>query len=491
MANRLVSVDDNFDFPDAVVQRRAAHLRNPRSTEGVAVGSIAAGVAKTQSLLQSSLPYAGPLGILRAALALMDTDSPTIGGRVSIGFAGSSTTAGHTTPVGKRWIDHLAAKVTSNPVITDADAYNKTLPPGINFINAGVNGTNATNYLHGLRAERLASTKPRLIVHNIGSNDFINAYTLAQYEESLREVITRLDSLVQGPVAHLLVHSFERYDFTPTAKTWDQYREILMKLALERPDNVAFLDLSETFKGLRISKGDPLGLMMADRLHLNDYGHYLYADLMGSALGLTGPVGASISADAPGVPPVVPEFLTVASDNFTRADGPLGTTPTGAKTWTAGQGTVAIVKGKATATAVSSAAGLPSGAGATVETGFTDGVVTTNQTEGVNQGPLFRANADGAGYYFMYSASGVEYRVGTRNAAGGFTKLLGTGTSVAHAPTSKMTVELKGTSITCKLNGATILQVTDSTFTGTRHGVVFADMGRSLDGFQFDRPATA
>lgn len=479
LADRLVSVNDNFDLPEAVAQRQAARLADATTPEGIAAGKVANSAAATKGLLQNPLPFRGPMGPLKAALALIDTNSPAVGGTVNIVFAGSSTTAGHTTEVGKRWIDLLAAKVTKNPVITDADYYNKTYPKGINIINAGVNGGNSATYLAGLRGERVAYAKPRLIVHTIGANDFANAATsLEAFAANLRAEIDRMNTLTKAPVSHLLVQSYERFDYTLAGRSWDQYRAVLMEIAQERPKNVAFLDLSETFRGIGISTGDSLGLMMSDKIHLNDYGHRIYADMMDSALGLP-----HLPWEAP-----VAALPAVASDDFARADGPLGTTPVGAKAWTAMQGTIVIAGEKATATAVNAVAGTPTGAAAVVDTGLTDATASI-EVDGVqyNCGLLVRGRADGSGYYFMWSGSGVEYRIGIRNATGNFTKLVGTGTTIpTFANHRKLSLTAKGGKLTAKADGVTILETTDTTLTGTSQGIVYAATGFKVDNFRVD-----
>lgn len=432
-----------------------------------AVGSGTPGA----DMLYTPLAYRGAMGLFKASLSL----ATTAGRPLTIGFAGSSTTAGHNTAKEKRWVSLVSARLTTNPVLTDTEAYaiRGNLPPGINVVNAGLNGTTSATYLTDGRDTRLAGANPRLVVHTIGSNDYGSNINPATYKASILSAISRIDALAAGPVAHLLVHSYERYDVTPRTYPWSQYRDALMAISLERPEKVAFLDLSATFRGLGVPSSDPLGLMQSDKLHMNDYGHALYADLMASALGL------------PAVPPTIPTVpaapttptspAAVVSDDFTRADGALGSTPVGAAAWVTTVGDIRITGGLVTASVANS--------GAMVNTPLTDCVVGVTGAL-ASQGLLFRANADGSGYYFMWSGGGQEYRVGLRSALGAFTALQGTGTTKTFAAGSRYEVELRGSRILCKVGGETVLDVTDGTHAGTRHGIVMASVtGAPLKNF--------
>lgn len=435
------------------------------------------GPGASPDLLYTPLPYRGPMGIFRAGLTL----AKTAGRPLAIAFAGSSTTAGNNTALAKRWVTLVAARLTSNPVLTDTEANNRkgNLPAGINVVNAGLNGATSTTYLADGRDARVASANPRLVVHTIGSNDYGSNRAPATYKASILDAIDRINALVPGPVAHLLIHSYERYDVTPRTYAWSQYRDALVGIATERPETVAFLDLSATFRSLGIPSTDPLGLMQTDKLHMNDYGHALYADLVASALGIT----AASDTSAPVIPvvPETPAATVVMADDFTRANGPLGVTSVGSKPWLYSAGTMSLVGGLVTASA--------GNAGAVADAGITDCTVGADGFL-ASQGLLFRCNADGSGYYFMWSGGGQEYRVGKRSALGAFTALVGTGTANSFVAGGIYEVELRGSLIRCKVGGVTVLEVTDTTYTGSWYGIVSASTtGIPLKNFRVTAPS--
>ncbi|WP_404321138.1 SGNH/GDSL hydrolase family protein [Arthrobacter luteolus] len=421
----------------------------------------------------------GPLSLLRASISV----AKTAGRQLTIAFAGSSSTAGHNTAAAKRWVNIFAARITSNPVLTDQQAYDQraALPAGLTVVNAGLNGTTSATYLTGGRDTRVAALNPTFIVHMIGSNDFGSNMSQANYRANILASIARIDAAVTGPVSHLLVHSYERYDVTGRTNTWAQYGETLRAIATERPDRIAFIDLSGAFLAIGIPSTDPLGMMQSDKLHMNDYGHAYFAELISTAL-LYAPLGAPTAAGvnpvtpADPVTPTDPPTSQLVSDDFARADGPLGVTPVGSKPWLYSAGTMSLINGLVTASV--------GNAGAYVNAGFSNGSVGV--TGSLNsQGLIFRASSTGEGYYFMWSGGGKEYRVGRRTAAGGFTAILGTGTARTFTAGARYEVELNGSNIKCKVDGATVLEITDATYTGTHYGVVSAStVGAPLKNFR-------
>lgn len=411
-----------------------------------------------------------PVALLRASVSV----AKTAGRQINIAFTGSSSTAGHNTTAAKRWVNLLASRITTNPVLADQQAYDQrtTLPPGLTVINAGINGATSATYLADGRDTRLAALNPTFIVHMIGSNDYGNNVTQTEYRANILAAIERVDTLNARPVAHLLVHSYERYDITPTSRTWAQYGDTLRAIAAERPDHIAFLDLSKAFRAVGIPSTDPLGLMQSDRLHMNDYGHAYFAELIASTL-LFEPAAVTT--------PTNPVSTPVVADDFTRADGPLGVTPVGNKPWLYSAGTMSLVNGLVTASSAN--------AGAFVDAGITNGTVGVTGSL-ASQGLIFRASSTGEGYYFMWSGGGQEYRVGRRSAQGAFTAILGTGTARTFTAGARYEVELNGSSIKCKVNGTIVLEITDTTYSGTHYGVVSASTtGAPLKNFQVAPPA--
>lgn len=420
----------------------------------------------------------GPLSLLRASISV----AKTAGRQLTIAFAGSSSTAGHNTAAAKRWVNLFAARITTNPVLTDQQAYDQraALPAGLTVVNAGLNGTTSATYLTDGRDSRVAALNPTFVVHMIGSNDYGSNMSQTNYRANILAAIARIDAAVTGPVSHLLIHSYERYDVTGRTNTWAQYGDTLKTITAERPDRTAFIDLSGAFAAIGIPSTDPLGLMQSDKLHMNDYGHAYFAELIGTAL-LYAPLGAPTTAGTTPSTPTNPVVNQLVSDDFARADGPLGTTPVGNKPWLYSAGTMSLVNGLVTASVGNAAA--------FVDAGYSNG--TVGVTGSLNsQGLVFRASSTGEGYYFMWSGSGQEYRVGRRSAAGGFTPILGTGTARTFTAGARYEVELNGSSIKCKVNGTIVLEITDTTYNGTHYGMVSASTtGAPLKNFQVAPPA--
>lgn len=183
------------------------------------------------------------------------------------------------------------------------------------------------------------------------------------------------------------------------------------------------------------------------------------------AAGVRG-VGRVPQIDSPYVPP------TIASDDFNRADGPVGVTPLGGYTWTAyPSGDLALYT--VNTNRLVAGAGRSQPATLLINDAQADGTVSavlfTVPVSG-QSGVAFRAAADGSGLTFWREPGGT-YRLSNRTAAGGITTVAGPSAAIGAAG-DVVSVEMAGTSITCKVNGATLFTHTDNTFTtNTRHGL--------------------
>ena len=155
----------------------------------------------------------------------------------------------------------------------------------------------------------------------------------------------------------------------------------------------------------------------------------------------------------------------VFSDTFTRADNAssLGTTTTGSKTWTALSGTWGIASNQA----YCSAGAASTNEVAIVDAGAADGTLAVTLGSGSilgNAGVVFRATDDSN--HLLVTGSGDLYR----KQSGTYTKIAGA--AIPLSPGDAISVVLSGSSITCKLNGATWCTATDAfNQTATKHGL--------------------
>lgn len=154
------------------------------------------------------------------------------------------------------------------------------------------------------------------------------------------------------------------------------------------------------------------------------------------------------------------------TDTFTRANNATvpGTTETGSLTWGMVNGTAGIASNTLRVTASSDAGDC------TVNTGSANGTLSMKAvTNPELSGLAFRIAANHeTGYVFWRNGAG--YALALRTAAAAYTSL-GSSTGVTAAAGDVLSVVMSGSSITCKVNGATVISVTDSAATGTRHGV--------------------
>jgi len=166
---------------------------------------------------------------------------------------------------------------------------------------------------------------------------------------------------------------------------------------------------------------------------------------------------------------VAPTTVTpqAVADNFTRPNGPPGTTSTGAQSWQTYTPSVTappnfqISSNKLLATTQPSAYST-----CVVDNGKSDTTVTWTVAGNTNLGLVFRF-VDSKNFYF-WGLGGNVWKV-VNGTASQLTPA--TGAATAFNANDVCSVVLSGTSITVKVNGATVITYTDSTFSGTKHGI--------------------
>ena len=206
-------------------------------------------------------------------------------------FLGSSTTGGANIPdVRDRWVfrikDYLKNVYTKNPVtyttLPEASSYHDFVDRGVHVVNGGIGGTTSRNYVNQDQLNRVERIRGRRsFVHMIGSNDQSLNIPLEEYAANVNKAIEDLDRVTDSKNAHILVHAYERLDVVskPDIHDWSHYGEALKSVADMDPDTRMFIDLSPHYKSLGFPHSDDLGIMQ-ERVHQNERGHHLMADLL-------------------------------------------------------------------------------------------------------------------------------------------------------------------------------------------------------------------
>lgn len=168
---------------------------------------------------------------------------------------------------------------------------------------------------------------------------------------------------------------------------------------------------------------------------------------------------------------------TYAADNFNRANGAPGSTPTGSYAWTAvgingaASGTWAVTSNQL---ALSGATGDQS---LVVNDGQANGTVSVKCNQ--NDGGLVFRGVDGNNFLMLWADS-AGYKLMLRNNT--WTQLASSGTTPAAGDV--LSVVLNGSSITWKVNGTTLGAVTNTNNqSATRHGVRQGNGAGTFDDF--------
>ena len=240
------------------------------------------------------------LGRIHAALA-------TAGSRQAvIVTAGSSTTSGHgLDDQSHSWVQRWARTVqaayprldgrpSQGRVTLAGSSMMSTAVPGVVVVNAGVSGTTSANYLDDTSRAAIASLRPILMTHMVGSNDFGDGADPATYERNIRANLTYFADTSPATV-HVLVHSYHRMDTADGTISWNDYRDRLCAIASETSHTVLLIDASEPFSAAGLPEADPLHLIASDAVHMTVAGHDLLASTITAALRI--PLPAPIRAD--------------------------------------------------------------------------------------------------------------------------------------------------------------------------------------------------
>ena len=223
-----------------------------------------------------------PIFGARVAAAIIDQDP------CAVAFAGSSTTAimpGYVVRLMSVLQQTYAVPGDQSAVQKDSDAiFSKLTRAGLHGYNAGQYGLTSANYLTNEESDRMMLLEPALFLHMIGSNDFRNQMTPTTYRANLETRLDYLDGKATKPVQHLLIHAYERFDFTPASYEWNEYRDVLADIAADRGEDVAFIDLSAKYAAVGVPSSDPLDLIQTDNIHQTARGNRFMADLIASRI---------------------------------------------------------------------------------------------------------------------------------------------------------------------------------------------------------------
>ncbi|AUV61592.1 major tail protein [Gordonia phage Beenie] len=180
--------------------------------------------------------------------------------------------------------------------------------------------------------------------------------------------------------------------------------------------------------------------------------------------GVTGTFSRTVTS-TPTEPPTV-----YAADTFTRANSAdLGTTEVGGYTWARNNGSTMW-------TILDNQLDRAAGSGVSaddiwIDAGHANGSIKAKLAlAGFGYGLVFRlAGATHATGYVFYRSSASQYRLSKRTGVGSYTELQ----SVAVTPQAGDDAEVvfNGSAIKCFVNGVKVIDLTDSSYTGTMHGV--------------------
>ncbi|MDT0171005.1 hypothetical protein [Pseudarthrobacter sp. BRE9] len=219
-----------------------------------------------------------------------------------------------------------------------------------------------------------------------------------------------------------------------------------------------------------LNDGNRARFLGSDNTHLTQDGHDYIAGIIAEKLRPALSPGSTALAT----------FTTYASDTYTRADGAIGTTESGAKAYSVDGGTVDVNSNALRFVTV----GAPgSGCTALVDAGVSNCVIEANVK-------VFSGGAAGAvGLAFRHISGNSGFTLENNGGAWQVRKRTGVATfavvatlTLAAADGQRLRVELSGSTITAKVDGTLVGTITDAlNQTVTTHGAFAAYNNRGID----------
>lgn len=241
---------------------------DPELPEGTTVEQIIKGTLGTTA-------QAGSLAYLRSGI--LNPSQRTV-----VVVAGSSTFRGGSVRIGATERLAFLAGSPDFPLLEDQTSRPSS---GMRWFQGAVGGTTAANYLNETRLTKIALVEPDFVIHGVGSNDYGSQVAINTYKANLRSKLTRIESDVPG-VVNILVHQQARSDNPARSITWDQYGTAMREVAEENTSRV-FIDANALMDTYMLhDPSNPFGLQIADKIHLNNKGYKMLAQVLGDSLGI-------------------------------------------------------------------------------------------------------------------------------------------------------------------------------------------------------------
>lgn len=202
-------------------------------------------------------------------------------------WTGSSTTArnpGYVVPV-MAHIQSLypaAGGSESTVQFSNSATFTERTAAGVHGYSAAQSGATSATYLTESEWDAIAELAPAAVFTMVGSNDFYEGRTPAQYEDALLTQLDYADSVLPGISQKVFIHQYQRND-VPGTYPWDDYAEVLRRIVRSRTD-AAFIDLATPFRAAGVPGDDPLNLLDTDNIHCTTAGHDWLAALVKQAL---------------------------------------------------------------------------------------------------------------------------------------------------------------------------------------------------------------
>ena len=179
----------------------------------------------------------------------------------------------------------LQINATNACIINGVYVHNGDATSGVRIYNSGKGSTASADFIttnaNTIWQRAAAIGNVNLVALMLSSNDFSASVNPSIFKTNLATIIHNTWNNLGYRPDIVLINSYRRYDQVGYGTTYlyGQYADKMQELAGEL-DRVQYVDLAGLFPLMNDSIHDPLDLMNADSIHMNDAGHRYMARLL-------------------------------------------------------------------------------------------------------------------------------------------------------------------------------------------------------------------
>lgn len=175
----------------------------------------------------------------------------------------------------------VAGSTTASSYVGGADFFNGDFAKGTNWYDGGHGGFRTGDFAGNTQhLGNYASINPRLVIIELGGNDYTASIASATVKTNLQTIITNVRAQCTVPPSFVLLPVY-RFNAATYAEPWQNYVDKMHEIAAA-DTSVCVFDLTQRMAAP--ATDNTLGLVTGDLVHPSDIGHGFIGDALASFL---------------------------------------------------------------------------------------------------------------------------------------------------------------------------------------------------------------